>query len=61
MQGNVSKDEWVAMFRRIGLDDEAMDRWHRDFEQRHPDGHEGFLAWLGLPPDEIVAIRDRYR
>lgn len=61
MQGNVSKDEWVAMFRRIGLGEEAMDRWHRDFERRHPDGHEGFLAWLGLSPDEILAIRDRYR
>lgn len=61
MQGNVSKEEWVAMFRRIGLTDDDMDKWHREFEQRHPDGHEGFLAWLGLSSDEIADIRARYR
>ena len=59
MQGKVSKDEWVAMFRRIGLTDDDMDRWHREFEKRHPDGHEGFLAWLGLSSDEIADIRAR--
>ena len=61
MQGSVNKGEWVAMFRQIGLTDDDMDRWHREFERRHPDGHAGFLTWLGLSSDEIADIRARYR
>lgn len=57
MQSNVSKDEWVDMFREIGLTEDTMMKWHRLFESRHPEGHEAFLAWLGLPPDEIAGIR----
>ena len=61
MIGNVSKEEWVAMFRRIGLTDNDMNRWHREFEKRHPDGHEGFLTWLGLSAEEVADIRAHYR
>jgi hypothetical protein len=57
MDSKVSKDQWVAMFREIGLSEDDMMKWHRLFESRHPDGHEAFLAWLGIPPDEIVQIR----
>lgn len=57
MQNHVSKNEWIAMFKEIGMDDENMMKWHRVFEKRHPQGHEQFLAWLGLPPDEITQIR----
>jgi hypothetical protein len=59
MQGKLSKDEWVAMFREIGLTDEDMMKWHCVFEKRHPDGHENFLAWLGISSDEIADIRGR--
>lgn len=58
MQKNVNKEDWVAMFREIGLDDEAMKTWHQLFELRHPEGHEGFLNWLGLSSDEITKIRN---
>ena len=61
MEGNVSKEEWVALFRQIGLTDSDMDNWHRAFEKCHPDGHAGFLAWLGLSAEEIADIRTRYR
>lgn len=61
MQGNVSKDQWVELFREIGLTEADMDCWHRTFEKRHPEGHAGFLEWLGLSPAEIDAIRRRYR
>lgn len=54
---NVTVDEWVEMFRAIGLDDPAMHRWHVEFERRHPDGHQGFLEWLGLTADRIAQIR----
>ena len=58
MQKNVNKEEWVAMFREIGLDDEAMTKWHQLFESRHPEGHADFLSWLGLSPEEIATVRN---
>ncbi len=61
MQSKVSKEAWVAMFREIGLDDDAMMQWHRLFETRHPEGHEDFLAWLGISSDEIAKIRSQSR
>ncbi|PLX78573.1 MAG: hypothetical protein C0616_14130 [Desulfuromonas sp.] len=57
MQNRVSKEEWVAMFRDIGLDEETMRRWHRLFEQRHPQAHADFLGWLDIAPDEVARIR----
>jgi hypothetical protein len=56
-KSNVTVDQWVEMFRFVGLDDEAMHRWHAEFERRHPEGHQGFLEWLGLPKDRIASIR----
>ena len=57
MQTYVKKEDWVAMFREIGLDDETMVKWHRLFEARHPQGHESFLQWLGIEAGEIARIR----
>jgi hypothetical protein len=57
MQHKVNKEDWVAMFRDIGMSDETMMKWHRLFESRHPEGHADFLVWLGLPTDEIAKIR----
>ncbi len=57
MQTHVSREDWVAMFREIGLDDAAMKNWHLLFERRHPQGHEAFLGWLGIPADEISRLR----
>jgi hypothetical protein len=61
MQAHVSVEEWVAMFREIGLDEAKMKMWHQIFESRHPDGHAGFLQWLGLPAAEIARIRAESR
>lgn len=61
MQAHVSVEEWVAMFREIGLDEAKMKKWHRVFESRHPDAHEGFLQWLGLPAAETARIRSESR
>jgi len=58
MQRNVNKEDWVAMLREIGLNDEAMTRWHQLFEERHPEGHADFLNWLGLSSEEISKVRD---
>ena len=56
-QSNVTVDEWVALFRTVGLSDRQMHDWHVAFERRHPGGHQGFLEWLGLPAERIEAIR----
>lgn len=57
MEGTVTVEEWMARFRAIGLDEGAMQRWHRLFEQENPKGHQSFLEWLGLPEERIALIR----
>ena len=57
MSATVTVEEWVARFRAIGLDDAAMEEWHRLFERENPAGHRSFLEWLGLPAEKIAAIR----
>ncbi len=61
MKNQVNVDEWVAMFREIGLDHAQMERWHKVFETRHPGGHQSFLEWLGLKPEDIDRIRSKSR
>jgi len=55
------KDDWVALFREIGLDEATMRRWHVAFERRSPDAHRSFLEWLNLPDAEITRICDASR
>jgi hypothetical protein len=57
MNKQVTVDEWTAMFREIGLDHAKMEQWHKVFEARHPAGHQSFLEWLGLPPNDVERIR----
>lgn len=57
----VTKQEWVEMFRAIGLDEQRMHAWHVEFETRTPEGHQSFLEWLDIPPAEIDDIRLRSR
>lgn len=57
MRTTVTVEEWVARFRAIGLDEAAMEQWHRLFERENPAGHQSFLEWLGLPAERISAIR----
>jgi len=57
MLKSVTKNEWVAMFREVGLTEENMMKWHGLFEARHPEAHGEFLGWLGISPDEISQIR----
>ena len=53
----VDKKLWVKMLEAAGMDENAMHRWHTEFERRAPDGHEEFLLSLGIPADEVVQIR----
>jgi hypothetical protein len=61
MKNHVNADEWVAMFREIGLDKAQMQRWHKLFEARHPAAHQAFLEWLGLKPEDIDRARTEFR
>jgi hypothetical protein len=61
MKNQVKVEEWVAMFQEIGLDHAQMERWHKVFEARHPAGHQSFLEWLGLNPEDIDRIRAKSR
>lgn len=60
METKVTVDEWVARFRAIGLDQAAMEQWHRLFERENPAGHQSFLEWLGLPAEKVNEIRSKY-
>ena len=53
----VDKQMWVEMLRAAGMDEQAMDRWHTEFERRAPEGHEEFLLSLGIPGEEAARIR----
>lgn len=59
MRQQVTVEEWVARFRAIGLDEAAMQKWHRLFEQENPEGHQSFLEWLGVPAEKITEIRKK--
>lgn len=54
---NVTKEQWVEVFKDCGLTDKKMQKWHSCFEKKYPEGHENFLQWLGLNKNEIREIR----
>lgn len=53
----VDKPMWIAMLKAAGMDQDAMHRWHVEFERRSPEGHHEFLLSLGIPPSEAAHIR----
>lgn len=53
----VNKDQWVAMLRAAGLDDEGMHQWHIEFEKSSPEAHQDFLQSIGIDAEEIAEIR----
>ena len=61
MEPTVTVEEWVARFKAIGLDQAAMETWHRLFEKENPAGHQSFLEWLGLTAEEVDRIRAKSR
>jgi len=57
MKPSISVKEWVALFEENGMDETRRQQWHKLFEARHPQAHQGFLEWLGLAPERIQEIR----
>ena len=54
---NVTVDQWKEIFWEMGMSDEDMNKWHRIFENKYPDGHQSFLEWLGIEKSQIEEIR----
>jgi len=57
----VDKQAWVEMLCAAGMDEEAMSKWHSEFERRAPEAHHQFLLALGISEDETLFIRTRSR
>lgn len=54
----MTKDTWVEIMRRAGFSEDAMHRWHVEFEKSAPAEHQEFLEFLHIQPDEIRGIRE---
>ncbi len=53
----MDKESWIRLLEASGLDEEARNRWHAEFERLAPDAHQDFLESLGIPQKEIALIR----
>lgn len=53
----IDKRTWVELLAASGMSRADMGRWHEAFERTAPAEHQRFLELLGLPADEIAAIR----
>ena len=57
----ITKDQFVAVLDGAGITNEQKHRLHALFEQRHPEEHQSFLEYLGLPATAVREIRERSR
>lgn len=53
----IDKSTWTSLLSASGMSEADMRRWHTAFEASAPTKHQEFLELLGLPDDEIQAIR----
>ncbi|MHC1727024.1 MAG: MerR family transcriptional regulator [Syntrophobacteraceae bacterium] len=56
-RSEVNKEMWIEMLQAAGMDEQAMDRWHAEFEHRAPEAHHQFLLSLGITEREARVIR----
>jgi DNA-binding transcriptional MerR regulator len=54
----MTKEKWTSIMRSAGFTDDAMRRWHIEFEHSAPADHQQFLEYLRIAPDEIESIRE---
>jgi DNA-binding transcriptional MerR regulator len=54
----ITKDKWVGIMRAAGFSEDAMNRWHVEFEKAAPGEHQEFLEFLHIPTDQIASIRE---
>ena len=53
----MNKAQWVKILEDMGMDHEAMGRWHVEFERNLPEAHTDFLESLGMTTAEIEHIK----
>ena len=53
----ITKEKWTSIMASAGLTNEAMQRWHTEFEKSAPTEHQEFLEFLHIPADEVKSIR----
>lgn len=58
---NITKEQFVAVLDAAEITDAQKQRLHAEFEQRYPESHEAFLAFLGIASADIAEIRRRSR
>lgn len=51
-------EKWKSLFMKLGFSEEDVIKWHILFEKSSPDDHQLFLQSLGLPPHDIIRIRE---
>lgn len=57
----MTKQLWTTLLADAGFSEEAMRRWHADFEHSAPEQHARFLRLLGIDGQEAAAIRAQAR
>jgi len=57
----ITKDQFVAVLNDAGITEEQRRQLHVAFEKRHPQAHQAFLEWLGLPAEAVRHIREHSR
>ena len=55
--GHMTKETWTEILEKAGFSETDMRRWHREFEERDPEGHTAFLCALRVTDDEMAIIR----
>lgn len=53
----LTRDKWTTLLRASGLSNADMVRWHMEFERLFPLDHQAFLESLGIPEQDIKAVR----
>ena len=53
----MDKESWIRLLETAGLDREARNKWHAEFERLAPDAHQDCLESLGIPATEVKLIR----
>ena len=57
----MNRERWSGLLRAAGFSDDAMQRWHADFERNAPAEHQRFLEFLNIPEPDIQRIRQQAR
>ena len=54
---DMNKEKWIAIMKAAGFANDAMQKWHKEFERAAPGDHQDFLEYLKIPKTEIEQIR----